>query len=181
MPSIVFYSIEPKFCMSAVNRAIVVKTWGVAVLAGWLGSQAIYSLAPSNWNVPAAITLLWLIGALLPIGASLVWDRPESSDQILSLVWPALGVTGILINFGVALGFLPSTETIEVLTYGVLWFAGPGLGFAITAGMFDSPSASIYSWAAVAAFVAPTSLLSAYFITAAVLQAGPMLYDGFGS
>jgi len=174
--------------MSAVNRAFVVKTWGVAVLAGWLGSQAIYSLAPSTWNVPAAITLLWLVGALLPIGASLVWDRPESSDQILSLVWPALGVTGILINFGVALGVLPSTETIEVLAYGVLWFAGPGLGFAITAGMIDSPSASIYSWAALAnfaaavvAFVVPTALLPAYFIAAAVLQAGPMLYDGFGS
>jgi len=174
--------------MSAVNRTFVIKTWGVAVLIGWLGSQAISSLAPATWNVPAAITLLWLIGALLPIGTSMVWDRPESSDQVLSLVWPALGVTGILINFSVALGVLPSTETIEVLAYGVLWFAGPGLGFAITAGLIDSPSASVYSWAAaanvaaaVAAFVAPIALLPAYFVGAAVLQAGPMLYDGFGS
>jgi hypothetical protein len=117
---------------------------------------------------------------------SLFWDRPQSSDQTLSLVWPARGVTGILINFGVSLGMIPATETLEVLAYGVLWFAGPGLGFAITASLIDSPNASVYGWAAlanfaaaVAAFVAPMALLPAYFLGAAVLQATPMLYDGF--
>jgi hypothetical protein len=129
---------------------------------------------------------LWLVGALLPITVSLFWDRPQSSDQTLSLVWPARGVTGILINFGVSLGMIPATETLEVLAYGVLWFAGPGLGFAITASLIDSPNASVYGWAAlanfaaaVAAFVAPMALLPAYFLGAAVLQATPMLYDGF--
>ncbi|MFB6229672.1 MAG: hypothetical protein ABEL04_00825 [Salinibacter sp.] len=172
--------------MGQITRASVIKTWGIAVLIGWLGSQAISSLAPSGWNVPAAITTLWLVGALLPITVSLFWDRPTSADQTLSLVWPALGVTGILLNFGVSLGALPSAETIEVLAYGVLWFAGPGLGFAITAASIDSPSAPVYGWAAalnfgaaLAAFVAPFALLPAYFIGAAVLQAGPMLYDGF--
>ena len=169
-----------------INRSSVVKTWGLAVLVGWVGSQVITSLSSTFSNVPFAITALWLVGALLPITVSLFWDRPTSSDQTLSLVWPALGVTGILINFGVSLGIIPAGETLEVLAYGVLWFAGPGLGFAITAALIDSPNASVYGWAAVAnfaaavvAFVAPMALLPAYFLGAAVLQATPMLYDGF--
>jgi hypothetical protein len=169
-----------------INRSSVVKTWGLAVLIGWVGSQVITSLSSTFSNVPFAITALWLVGALLPITASLFWDRPKSSDRTLSLVWPALGVTGILINFGVSLGAIPATEMIEVLAYGVLWFAGPGLGFAITAALIDGPNASVYSWAAVAnfaaavaAFIAPMTLLPAYFLGAAVLQATPMLYDGF--
>jgi hypothetical protein len=169
-----------------ITRSFVVKIWGLAVLVGWVGSQVITSFSSAFSNVPAAITTLWLVGALLPITVSLFWDRPESSDQTLSLVWPALGVTGILINFGVAFGFIPATETIEVLAYGVLWFAGPGLGFAITASLIESPNASVYGWAAVAnfaaavaAFIAPMTLLPAYFLGAAVLQATPMLYDGF--
>jgi len=170
-----------------IDRSFVIKTWGLAVLVGWVGSQFIASFSSAFSNVPAAITTLWLVGALLPIITSLFWDRPEPSDRILSLVWPALGVTGILINFGVSLGVLPATETIEVLGYGVLWFAGPGLGFAITAATIDGSNASVYGWAAVAnfaaavaAFVAPMALLPAYFLGAAVLQATPMLYDGFG-
>lgn len=169
-----------------ITRSTVVKTWGLAVLVGWVGSQVITSFSSMFSNVPAAITTLWLVGALLPITVSLFWDRPESSDQTLSLVWPALGVTGILINFGVSLGVIPAGETLEVLAYGVLWFAGPGLGFAVTAALIDSPSSSIYGWAAVAnfaaalaAFVAPMALLPAYFLGAAALQATPMLYDGF--
>jgi len=170
-----------------IDRSFVIKTWGLAVLVGWVGSQVILSFSSAVPNVPAAITALWLVGALLPISVSLVWDRPEPTDRTLSLVWPALGVTGILLNFGVAFEIVPATETIEVLAYGVLWFAGPGLGFAITAAMIDGPSSSIYGWAAalnfgaaVAAFVAPMALLPAYFLGAAVLQATPMLYDGFG-
>lgn len=170
-----------------ITRSFVIKTWGLAVLVGWVGSQVIASFSSAFSNFPAAITTLWLVGALLPIITSLFWDRPEPSDRTLSLVWPALGVTGILVNFGVSLGALPSPETIEVLAYGVLWFAGPGLGFAITAAVIDGPNASVYGWAAVAnfaaavaAFVAPMALLPVYFLGAAVLQATPMLYDGFG-
>jgi len=169
-----------------IDRSFVVKTWGLAVLVGWVGSQGIVSFSSAFSNVPAAITTLWLVGALLPIITSLLWERPDPSDRTLSLVWPALGVTGLLINFGVSLDVLPSPETVEILAYGVLWFAGPGLGFAITAAVIDSPNASIYGWAAVAnfgaavaAFVAPMALLPVYFLGAAVLQASPMLYDGF--
>jgi hypothetical protein len=169
-----------------ITRSFVVKTWGLAVLIGWVGSQVILSFSAAFPNVPAAITTLWLVGALLPISVSFFWNRPEPADRTLSLVWPALGVTGILLNFGVALGPLPATETIEVLAYGVLWFAGPGIGFATTAALIETPNASVYGWAAVAnfgaavaAFAAPMALLPAYFLGAAVLQATPMLYDGF--
>ena len=170
----------------SITRSTVVKTWGLAVLIGWVGSQVITSLSSTFSNVPFAITALWLVGALLPITVSFFWDRPESSDQTLSLLWPALGVTGILINFGVSLGAIPAGETIEVLAYGVLWFAGPGIGFAATAALTARPNASVYGWAAVANFagavaalVAPMALLPTYFLGAAVLQATPMLYDGF--
>jgi len=171
--------------MTGIDRSFVLKTWGVAVLVGWVGSEVISSMSSTFANIPAAITTLWLIGALLPITVSLFWDKPAAADRTLSMVWPALGVTGIVINFAVSLGVIPATETIEVLAYGVLWFAGPGLGFAITAALIDSPNASVYGWAAVAnfaaavaAFVAPMALLPAYFLGAAVLQATPMLYDG---
>ncbi len=170
----------------SITRSTVVKTWGLAVLIGWVGSQVITSLSSTFSNVPFAITALWLVGALLPITVSFFWDRPEPSDQTLSLLWPALGVTGILINFGVSLGAIPAGETIEVLAYGVLWFAGPGIGFAVTAALTAGPNASVYGWAAVANFagavaalVAPMALLPTYFLGAAVLQATPMLYDGF--
>lgn len=172
--------------LMSITRSTVVKTWGLAVLIGWVGSQVITSLSSIFSNVPFAITALWLVGALFPITVSFFWDRPEPSDQTLSLLWPALGVTGILINFGVSLGAIPAGETIGVLAYGVLWFAGPGIGFAATAALTAGPNASVYGWAAVANFagavaalVAPTALLPVYFLGAAVLQATPMLYDGF--
>lgn len=103
-----------------IDRSFVVKTWGLTVLVGWVGSQVILSFASTIPNVPAVITTLWLVGALLPISVSLFWERPEPTDRTLSLVWPALGVTGILSNFGVAFGIVPPTETIEALVYGVL-------------------------------------------------------------
>lgn len=173
--------------MTRINRSLVIKTWGLAVLVGWVGSEVISSMPSTFANIPAAITTLWLIGALVPITLSLFWDKPAASDRVLSVVWPALGVTGILINFAVSLGVVPATETIEVLAYGVLWFAGPGVGFAVTAAYTDSSNATVYGWAAVAnfiaavaAFVAPSALLPAYFIGAAILQSTPILYDGFG-
>lgn len=169
-----------------INRSLVLKTWGVAVLVGWIGSEVIASFQSTVPNVPAAITTFWLIGALLPITVSLFWDRPEPADRRLSLLWPALGVTGILINFAVALNLVPVTLDIQVLAYGVLWFAGPGVGFAVTAALIDGPNSSVYGAAAIAnvaaaiaAYIAPFTLIPAYFIGAAFLQATPMLYDGF--
>ncbi|MCS4158814.1 hypothetical protein [Salinibacter ruber] len=70
----------------SITRSTVVKTWGLAVLIGWVGSQVITSLSSTFSNVPFAITALWLVGALLPITVSFFWDRPEPSDQTLSLL-----------------------------------------------------------------------------------------------
>ena len=57
------------------------------------------------------------------------------------MVWPPLGMTGLVINFGVSLNYIHATQTLEVLAYSVLWFAGPGLGFAITATFISGPRA----------------------------------------
>jgi len=50
-------------------------------------------------------------------------------------------MTGLLINVGVSLNYIPATQTPEVLAYGVVCFAGPGLGFATTVAFISGPRA----------------------------------------
>ena len=150
------------------------------VAAGWVVSQAVASLAPSGQSVQLGLTGFWLIGSLVSISASFFWMR-ERTFTWLFPVWTVPGVTGLVASFAVV------TEAVGVapmLVLGSLWFAGPAVGFAVTAFLMNNWSSRLYGVAAAAhvagavAVLAVLGVESIYFLIAAATQGLPMLYHG---
>jgi hypothetical protein len=154
--------------------------WGVTVIAGWLGSQILASTGVLGANTGLGIITLWLIGASIPILASYVWTQSHSFEWIL-VIWPLAGVTGILLNYAVALGQISSPPTI---IFGAFWFAAVAVGFLATVYYVDNWSRKLYGAAALLNLAAAIAILqvpsiAAYYYTiAAVIQGTPMLIHG---
>jgi len=155
----------------------LLKTWGAAVTGGWIVSQ-IVAVAGVGSNL--ALTAFWLVGSLVPITASFLWMRSRTRTGLFP-VWTVLGVTGLLASFAVVTGTIGIGET---LILGGLWFAGPAVGFLVTAAYMNDWSRRFYAGAAVANLVAAAlvvtlpSFRAVYFVVAAVIQGLPMLYHG---
>jgi len=155
--------------------------WGAAVVAGWLGSQVLASTGVLGANTGLGIITLWLVGALVPIIASYFWTQSHSFEWILA-VWPAAGVTGILLNYAVALEYVSLSPEI---VFGAFWFAAIGVGFLATVYYVNDWSRKLYGAAAVLNFAAAAAILQVpsfaayYFTVAAVLQGAPMLIHGY--
>lgn len=156
----------------------IVGLWGAIVGLGWLVSQAIGVIGVPGINTATAIVAFWLIGSLVPIGASFYWMRTNGFTGLFP-AWTALGVTGIILSFAVAFELLGVGDT---LIYGSLWFAGPAVGFLITAYYMADWSAQLYTAAAAINLAGAVAILIVpgfelvYFTVAALIQGGPMLY-----
>lgn len=114
--------------------------WGVSVIAGWLGSQVLASTGVLGANTTLGIITLWLVGASVPIVSSYLWTQSHSFEWILA-VWPAAGVTGILLNYAVALEYISLPLTV---VYGAFWFAAIGAGFLATVYYVDDWTRKLY-------------------------------------
>jgi len=163
---------------SRLTDAALLKTWGAVVTGGWVVSQAV-ALAGVD-GAGLGLTAFWLVGSLVPIGASFLWMRRRSFTGLFP-VWTALGVTGLVASFAVVLDLLP---VAPVLVLGSLWFAGPAVGFLVTAAYMDDWSGRLYLAAGVANLAAAVAVAAVpgvetvYFAVAAVIQGLPMLYHG---
>lgn len=124
------------------------------------------------------VTTFWLVGSLVPIVASWLWMRRRGLTGLFP-AWTLLGVTGLVLSFATISGQL---DVDPVLVLGALWFAGPAVGFFITAWYMNDWSGKLYGVAGVvnllaaAAVVALPAFLTVYAVVAAVIQGGPMLY-----
>jgi len=158
----------------------IVGLWGAIVGLGWVISQAIAFTGVPGIGTETAIVAFWLVGSLVPIGASFYWMRTNEFTGLFP-TWTVLGVTGIVLSFAVAFGLL---GVGSALVYGALWFAGPAVGFLVTAQYMTDWSARLYTGAAVANLAGAVAVLlvpgfdAVYFLVAAAIQGGPMLYHG---
>lgn len=158
----------------------LLEIWGVAVMSVWLGSQALATTGILEAQTTLGIITLWLIGVLITITASAIWTTNNSFEWILA-IWPAAGVTGILLNYALTLGYISLDPT---LVYGVFWFAAVGVGFLATVYYVEGWSRKLYGAAAALNFTAALAILQVpeilpyYFTIAAVIQGAPMLING---
>jgi hypothetical protein len=156
----------------------IVGLWGAIVGLGWVVSQAIAVTGVPGVATETAIVAFWLVGSLVPIGASFYWMRTNEFTGLFP-TWTVLGVTGIVLSFAVAFELL---GVGSALIYGALWFVGPAVGFLVTAQYMTDWSAQLYTGAAVANLVGAAAVLfvpgfdAVYFLVAAAIQGGPMLY-----
>lgn len=156
----------------------VVATWGGVVAAGWIVSQILALVGVPGIDTATGITAFWLVGSLVPIGASFYWMRVNEFTGLFP-TWTVLGVTGIVLSFAVALEML---AVDPALIYGALWFAGPAVGFLVTGYYMIDWSQRLYLGAAIANLAGAVAVLFVpgfdvvYFTAAAILQGGPMLY-----
>jgi len=159
-----------------LTDAALLKTWGAVVAAGWVVSQAVAALGASALG----LTAFWLVGSLVPIGASFLWMRARGFTGLFP-VWTVLGVTGLLASFAV---LLERVAVPPAYVLGALWFAGPAVGFLVTARYMDDWSGRLYGAAALAnaagavAVLAVPGFEAVYFSYAAAVQGVPMLYHG---
>lgn len=155
----------------------LLKTWGAAVTGGWIVSQLV---SVAGVDSQLALTTFWLVGSLVPITASFLWMRSRTMTGLFP-AWTILGVTGLIASFAVITEIIGINET---LILGSLWFAGPAVGFLITAAYMNDWSRRFYAGAAVANLIAAVLVVTlppfqaVYFFVAAVLQGLPMLYHG---
>lgn len=156
----------------------VVGLWGIAVTAGWIVTQLAVLTGSESQATQGGLTTFWLIGSLVPIVASGLWMRKDGLTGLFP-VWTVLGVTGLLVSFATVGGGLGVDPT---LVYGALWFAGPAVGFVVTAWYVTDWSGRLYAVAgllnlvaAVAVVVVP-AFTAVYGLVAAVVQGGPMVY-----
>lgn len=158
----------------------LLKTWGVAVTGGWVVSQVVASLGATSQGAQLGLTAFWLVGSLVPIAASFLWMRSQITTGLFP-VWTVLGVTGLVASFAV---IVEAVSIGETLVLGGLWFAGPAVGFLVTAAYMNDWSRRLYAGAAVANLVAAVlvvtvpSFRAVYFTVGAVVQGLPMLYHG---
>jgi hypothetical protein len=116
----------------------------------------------------------------VPITASFLWMRSRTMTGLFP-AWTVLGVTGLVASFAVIVQAISINET---LILGGLWFAGPAVGFLITAAYMNDWSRQLYAGAAVANLIAAVLVVTVssfeafYFIVAAVIQGLPMVYHG---
>lgn len=154
--------------------------WGAAVFAGWLGSQVLASTGVLGAKTGLGIITLWLVGASIPIVASYFWTQSHSFERILA-IWPAAGVTGIILNYAVALQYISLPSTV---IFGAFWFVAVAAGFLATVYYVDDWSRRLYGAAAVLNLVAAVAILQVpgmatyYYTVAAVIQGVPMLVHG---
>ena len=154
--------------------------WGLAVIAGWLGSQVLASTGVLGANTSLGIITLWLVGASVPIIASYLWTQSHGFEWILA-IWPVAGVTGILLNYAVATGAVSLSPTIA---FGAFWFAAVGVGFLATVYYVDDWSRKLYGAAATLNFVMAAAILQVpgiigiHYTIAAAIQGAPMLIHG---
>lgn len=155
----------------------LLKTWGVTVTGGWIVSQLV---ALGGVGSQLGLTAFWLVGSLVPITASVLWMRSRTMTGLFP-AWTVLGVTGLVASFAVIVQAIPVDET---LILGGLWFAGPAVGFLVTAAYMNDWSRRFYAGVAVANLLAAvlvvtvSSFEAVYFAVAAVVQGLPMLYHG---
>lgn len=163
-----------------LTDAALLKLWGVVVAAGWLVSQGVAVAGGIDRRAQLGLTAFWLVGSLVPITASFVWMRRRTFTGLFP-IWTVLGVSGLVGSFAVILGAI---DIRSVFVLGTLWFAGPALGFGVTAAYMDDWSTGLYAVAAVAnvagavAVVVVPGFETVYFAAAAVTQGLPMLYHG---
>lgn len=164
-----------------LTDARLLQTWGAAVTGGWVVSQVAALTGATSTQSQLGLTAFWLVGSLVPISASFLWMRARSFTGLFP-VWTVLGVTGLVASFAVIAELLP---VAPVLVLGALWFAGPAVGFLVTATYMNDWSSRLYGVAAVANLAGAAAMLTVpgfgavYFIVAAVIQGLPMLYHGY--
>jgi len=163
-----------------LTDSTLLKIWGIVVAAGWVVSQGVATAGGVDQRFQFGLTAFWLVGSLVPITASFVWMRRRTFTGLFP-VWTVLGVTGIVASFAAILGTI---DIAPVLVLGALWFAGPAVGFAVTAAYMNDWSAGLYAGAAVANVVGAVAVVvvpgftAVYFVVAAAVQGLPMLYHG---
>jgi len=163
-----------------LTDARLLQTWGAAVTVGWAVSQIVAVAGGTSARTQYALTAFWLVGSLVPIAASFLWMRARGFTGLF-LVWTALGVTGLVASFAAAGQVV---DIAPVLVFGGLWFAGPAMGFLVTAAYMSDWSRRLYAGAAVANLAGGAAVLAVpgfgtvYFVVAAVVQGLPMLYHG---
>lgn len=156
----------------------VVGLWGVVVSAGWIVTQLAVLTGSEMQAVQGGVTAFWLVGSLVPILASGLWMRRDGLTGLFP-AWTVLGVTGLVLSFASVGGALGVDSS---LVLGSLWFAGPAVGFVITALYMDDWSGKLYGGAAVAnlasaaAIVAVPGFVAVYAVVAVVVQGAPMVY-----
>lgn len=158
----------------------LLQIWGLAVTGGWVVSQAVALAGATSTGSQLGLTAFWLVGSLVPITASFLWMRARTVTGLFP-VWTVLGVTGLVASFAVITEVLAVSP---VLVLGGLWFAGPAVGFLVTAAYMNDWSQRLYTVAAVANLAGAVAVVllpgfeAVYFIVAAVVQGLPMLYHG---
>lgn len=163
-----------------LTDGLLLKTWGAAVTGGWIASQAVGVAGVTSTELLLGLVTFWLVGSLVPITASFLWMRSRSFTGLFP-VWTLLGVTGLVASFAVVGGVV---DIPPVFVLGSLWFAGPAVGFAVTAAYMADWSQWLYAGAAAANLVAAVAVATVpgvetvYFAVAAVIQGLPMLYHG---
>jgi len=163
-----------------LTDSTLLKIWGIVVAAGWVVSQGVAAAGGVDQRFQLGLTAFWLVGSLVPITASVVWMRKRTFTGLFP-TWTILGVTGLLASFAVVLG---AVDVAPVFVLGALWFAGPAVGFAVTAAYMTDWSSRLYAGAAVANAAAAAAILTVpgfeavYFTVAAAIQGLPMLYHG---
>lgn len=167
--------------VESMEGSQLMKVWGASVVVGWIGAQILALTAALGSATPLGIITFWLVGASIPISSSLLYVRENGFEPILG-IWPVAGVSGVLLNYALALGYLPFPE---LFVYGVFWFAAIGVGFLATAYFVGTWGKKLYGSAALLNFGVALALLqipqleSYYFGIAALIQGAPMLADGF--
>lgn len=163
-----------------LTDATLLKIWGAVVTAGWVVSQTVALSGTTSDQLQFGLTAFWLVGSLVPIGASFWWMRTRSFTGLFP-VWTVLGVTGLIASFIVIAEIV---DVAPVLILGALWFAGPAVGFLVTAWYMNDWSKKLYAGAAVANLAGAVAVLvvpgfvAVYYLVAAVVQGLPMLYHG---
>lgn len=163
-----------------LTDARLLQTWGAAVTGGWIVSQVAAVAGGTGGGFQLGLTAFWLIGSLVPIAASFLWMRARTFTGLFP-VWTVLGVTGLVASFAVVGEMV---DVAPLLVLGGLWFAGPAVGFLVTAAYMNDWSRRLYAGAAVANLAGAVALLvvpgfgTIYYTVAAVVQGLPMLYHG---
>lgn len=156
----------------------VVGVWGVVVAAGWIVTQLAVLSGSTTETVQGGLTTFWLVGSLVPITVSMLWMRRDGFTGLFP-VWTILGVSGLVASFAVVGGLV---GVKDVFVFGSLWFAGPALGFFVTAWYMNDWSSRLYNVAGILNLVAAVAVVAVsgfgavYAAVAAVVQGGPMVY-----
>ena len=147
---------------------------------GWLVSRVVAHGATDETS-QLALTTSGPVGPLAPAAASFLRMRFRSRSA--SGPFPArtiLGITGLAAGFAV----VEAAGAGETLILDGVWFAGPAVGFLVTAGYTDDWSCRLYAAAAVATLGGAVPVVtvrpfeSVHYLAAAVVQGLPMLYHG---